>query len=372
MTFSGKAIYDTGVWDTVAEDVSDLIGMISPDETPLLDALGDANQSAENVLHEWLEDALQPNTVTCSATLNTAATALPIHVSGASVGTFFQAGSILKVTRTGEYMQITGTSANTLVVTRAFGGTSAATIAATDTIFVISEAALEGADVSVDTSRPRARRNNYCQIFKKDIIVSGTVQSVRHLGGIGNEFAYQKEKRTREILRDAEKAVIQGKLSGNTLGSATAYRTFKGLWDFVATNATSIGTLNATILDDNIQLAWGQGAQDIDLILVDANWKRAIDNLNSTRIQVFQNENNYRRRVTYYEGTFGSQMVLLSRWMPTNSALILSRGRIKLMPLTGRSFQFQPVAKTGDSEKGMLIGEYTLEVKNEEGLAKIY
>jgi hypothetical protein len=42
MAFTGKATYSAGTTlPELAEDVSDLIGIISPYETPLLDALGD-------------------------------------------------------------------------------------------------------------------------------------------------------------------------------------------------------------------------------------------------------------------------------------------------------------------------------------------
>lgn len=372
MVFTGKAIYDSGVFDTVAEDVSDIIGMISPSETPLLDAIGNPQRPAQNVLHEWLEDALSPNTLSSSATVNTAGQNVPVHVAGVAVGTFLQVGAVVKNTRTGEYLQISATAANTITFTRAFGGTTAATIVAGDTLFVISDAALEGADVTVDTSRPRSRKNNYTQIFKKDVIVSGTVQSVNHLGGISSEFDYQKQKKIREALRDLEKAFIQGKSSGNSLGSASAYRTFKGVWDHIQTNSTSLGTLTPDLLDDVIENAWANGATDLDVIVVDANWKRLIDSFNQTRVQVSQEASNYRRRITYYEGTFGSQMVMLNRWMPTNSLMVLSKDRVKILPLQGRSFNFQMVAKTGDAEKGMILGEYTVEVKNEEGLAKAY
>lgn len=372
MIFTGRATYDTGVFEGIAEDVADIIGMISPYETPLLDALGDAPRPATNVLHEWLEDALSPNTVVSSVTVNTAATAVGVHVGGNLVGTYIQAGGIVKVKRTGEYMQIASTSAGTLVFSRGFGGTDAATIEAGDEIFLISEATLEGADVSVDTSRPRVRKNNYTQIFKKDIIVSGTVQAVNMLGGVNNEFDYQKTKKSKEIIRDLEKAVIQGKSSGNTLGSASAYRSFRGIWDFITTNATSTGTLSPQILNNLIQGPWEQGATDLDLIVVDANWKKTIDSFSDARVLVSQGEEKYKRRITLYEGTFGTQQVVLSRWMPSYSMMVLSSQRCRVTPLQGRSFNYQSVAKTGDSEKGMILGEYTVEVINEEGLAKAY
>lgn len=372
MVFTGRAVYDTSVFDGIAEDVSDIIGMISPAETPLLDRLGDPAQAAQNVYHEWLEDALSPNTIVSSVTVNTAATVLGVHVGGQNIGTYWQVGAVVVVKRTGEYLQVSATSAGSLTFTRAFGGTTAATIVAGDELFVVSDVGLEGADVSVDTSRPRSRKNNYTQIFKKDIIVSGTVQAVNMLGGIQNEFDYQKMKKVKETLRDLEKAAIQGKSSANTLGSATAYRTFKGIWDFISTNSTSMATISADTLNDTIQLAWNNGATDLDIIVCDPNWKKVIDKFNDTRILVSDSKGSYTRRISMYEGTFGTQEVLLSRWMPRNSLMVLSSQRVKVMPLKGRSYQYMDVARSGDSAKGMVLGEYTVEVKNEEGLAKAY
>lgn len=59
MAFTGKATYDGGSsFPELMEDVSDVIGIISPFETPLLDHLGDAKRPAMSTLHEWIEDAL--------------------------------------------------------------------------------------------------------------------------------------------------------------------------------------------------------------------------------------------------------------------------------------------------------------------------
>ncbi len=47
MSFTGKATYAAGsTLPEIAEDVSDIIGIVSPYETPLLDHLGDPRRSA--------------------------------------------------------------------------------------------------------------------------------------------------------------------------------------------------------------------------------------------------------------------------------------------------------------------------------------
>ena len=62
MAFTGKATYSAGAeLPELVEDVSDVIGIVSPFETPLLDVLGDARRAARGTVHEWLEDVLLPN-----------------------------------------------------------------------------------------------------------------------------------------------------------------------------------------------------------------------------------------------------------------------------------------------------------------------
>lgn len=380
MAFTGRAVYDSGVFEGIAEDVSDVISMISPFETPVLDRLSQAPRPATNVLHEWLEDHLNPNTVTSStlATATTGATSIELakdtHTGGA-VTNFLQAGAVIQVESTGEYLQITAISGDYITVSREFGGTTAATIAAGTALFVISDAALEGADVAGDISRPRVRKNNYTQIFKKDIIVSGTVQATQQLGGISDEMDYQRTQRLRESLRDLEKAVIRGKTSGNSLGSSSAYRTFDGILARLTTNITTLtaaASLGVSQLNDIVKTAWDNGGTDVDLIVADAAFKKQIDSFNTTRVEVQNRDERFHQRVSMFESTYGDLEVALGRWMPTNSLMVISTQRVHVVPLRGRSYQFVPVSRTGDAEKGMVVGEYTVEVHNEEGMAQAY
>ncbi|MGD9690040.1 MAG: hypothetical protein AB7K52_10345 [Phycisphaerales bacterium] len=59
MPFLGKATFHAGAdLPEIIEDVSDIVGIVAPFETPLLDHLGDAKKAATSTIHEWLEDAL--------------------------------------------------------------------------------------------------------------------------------------------------------------------------------------------------------------------------------------------------------------------------------------------------------------------------
>jgi hypothetical protein len=86
---------------------------------------------------------------------------------------------------------------------------------------------------------------------------------------------------------------------------------------------------------------------------------------NSSRIHVTNEETTFRTAVEVYESDFGVQRVIMSRWLPEDMLLVLDSSRIKVVPLAGRSFAYEELAKTGDSIRGQVVGEYTIELRNE-------
>jgi hypothetical protein len=56
--------------------------------------------------------------------------------------------------------------------------------------------------------------------------------------------------------------------------------------------------------------------------------------------------------------------VVVDRWVPNDVAMVLDGSRIKVMPLSGRAFFLEKLAKTGDAENWQIVGEYTMEVRN--------
>src|SRR5687768_13407648 len=222
MSFTGKATYTAGATlPEIAEDVSDLIGINSPHETPLLDAIGDPARSARSTVHEWLEDALVPNTDVVSS------------ASGASVVVTnidrFRVGDQVAVE--GELLLVTAinTGTATLTVTRGYGGSTQTTIGSGDVLTNLGNAALEGDDAPAPRFTSRSRKTNFTQIFSAAVEVSGSELAVRQIG-VRDELDYQKVQRTRELLRDLENSVINGIAPAATQqGSATVRRTMRGI-----------------------------------------------------------------------------------------------------------------------------------------------
>jgi hypothetical protein len=358
LAFNGLATYDA--FSAIGEDVSDLVAFLAPYETPLLDALGTSDYSAANVKHEWLEDSLNPSTdvVSTAVASTTAQTGMNVAHS-----TYFRLGDIVQVEA--EVMMVSSVfAANTIGVTRGYGGTGAAAHTAGAAVSIIGNAALEGEDTDEDRSTVPARKANYCQIFKAGIKVSGTAQAVGWLGS-ANRLADAKVARLRELLRDLEKTILLGRTDVATIGSDSARRSMAGIVGSLATNVVSCGTLTESWLGNLLQSCYDQGSRDVDLILAPPKQKRIISSWNSSRIHVTNDETIFRNAVEVYESDFGVQRVIMSRWLPEDVVVALDASRIKVVPLAGRSFAYEELAKTGDSIRGQVVGEYTIELRNE-------
>lgn len=371
MAFSGKATYDN--FTLIGEDVSPLVVNFSPFETPFLDLLPAPAQAGKNIYHQWTEEQLGPDIIIASAAVNSATAATGILING--LGAMLQAGMLLEMqtntsAQANEILQITSAvGANSVLVTRAFGGTTQNSLVAGGTLHVLGSAELEGSTSSGDVTRPRTRRGNYFQIFKKVITISGSDRAVTYAPDLGDEFDHQTALRTRELMRDLEKVVFRGRTSGNSIGSASAYRTMDGLTAFLTTiNSTIVQSSFAAdpLLYTNnlLQQAWNGGARDIDIIVAGAQWKRDLSGAASTSRLVTRPQEATRivQHVEYLETDFGVQRLVLSPWLRSGQMMGVSSNRVRVVPLQGRSFQRQMIAKTGDSDVAHVVGEYTLEV----------
>lgn len=378
MAFTGKATYDAGAsLPELVEDVSDIIGIVSPYETPLLDYLGDPKRSAASTIHEWLEDTLLPNTDTLNQVSfspdPSTATALTV-----SNGARFKVGDQVRPGTGTEVMFVTAVSGNNLTVTRAYGGTTAVALSNGMALTILGNAALEGDDAAAAKQTNRVRKVNWTQIFSATVNVSGSMQAAR-AHGVADELDYQKQERTRELLRDLENCVINGVApSANQQGSTTVRRTMNGLLKLIATNvftpdAGSIppgggsgnNELNEAVLNAAIRTIWEQSSGKVDTIVVNGVQKRRINSFISPSQAYGPEDSRFRNLVSMYESDFGVCRVILSRWVPPSKVLLLDSSRIEVLPLRGRSFGFKPLAATGDSHAGQVLGEYTLEFRNE-------
>lgn len=377
MPFTGKATFSAGATlPEIAEDVSDIIGLVSPYETPLLDHLGHSRTPARSTVHEWIEDTLFPNTDLVNQTTFTPGptTATAITVDN---GSRFRVGDQVRPRNGPEVMLVTAIAGNVLTVVRAYGGTSPVGLADNMVLTILGNAALEGDDRPAARFTSRVRKTNYTQIFTAGVEVSGSQQAVNTIG-VRDELDYQKQERIRELLRDLEYCVINGVAAAtNPEGSSNVRRTMRGILRHITSHSYTVGdavigagagTNSDLLTEDNINAAlravWDVSQARVDTIVVNGFQKRRINSFIGDRGYA-PKDTKFKEMVSIYESDFGVCRVVLSRAMPADQVLLIDSSRLQVMPLAGRSFHYKPLAPGGDCEVGQVIGEYTLEMKNE-------
>jgi len=372
MAFTGKATYSAGpTLPELAEDVSDLIGIVSPYETPLLDMLGDPLKAATSAYHQWLEDELLANKdVIDDDSITNPTTETQFDVAH---GSRFRVGDQIQAEGLKELMLVTAVAVDTLTVVRGYAGTTPEEIVDGQAISILGNAALEGSDKPDARFTCRNRCGNYTQIFTAAVEVSGTDIAATVLG-LRDEMDYQKQERLRELLRDLENTVINGgQPAANPQGGDAVRRTMRGIIQHLSTNVFETGQmwfpsgmeLDEAKLNYALRKIWENSSGNVDLIVVGGYQKRQINGFLSAGRSYGPADTAYRDMVSMYESDFGVCRIVTTRWMPQDTALLLDSSRLGVLPLAGRSFHFKPLASGGDYECGELIGEYTLELRNE-------
>jgi hypothetical protein len=147
----------------------------------------------------------------------------------------------------------------------------------------------------------------------------------------------------------------------------------RGLRSFITTNVFTpgVGGYPADLIftEEQLNLAlrniWKSSNGHVDLVVVGGQEKRSINQFIATNRRFTPQSDTYRDNVATYESDYGVYRIVLSRWVPPGHVFLLDSSRIEVMPLAGRSFHYKPLAVTGDRDAGQVIGEYTLELRNE-------
>jgi hypothetical protein len=253
-----------------------------------------------------------------------------------------------------------------------------------------ANAQIEGDDVSAfDAVVPTTRLGNYTQILRKTLIVSGTADAVDKAGR-NKELSYQLLKKGKEIRLDVEYMCV-GTNTAKSAGTTGTARVSASVLSWLKTNTTqgaggvdpaaNDGTGTRTdgtqavfteqMLKDTLQLIFTNSNEPAELMLVGAKQKQVMSTFagNATRYVDAAPERLY-AAVDRYVGDFGAFEIKPDRVMRARDALLINPGLWKLAWL--RPIFIGELAKTGDAEKRMLIGEVTLESRNEAGSGGVF
>lgn len=247
-------------------------------------------------------------------------------------------------------------------------------------------AQVEGDDYTGDTATPSVRYGNYCRISAKVPRVSGTLRA-EDTAGRRDELSYQIAKRGRELKRDIESSLLG--LQAATAGVAASARVSAGVavWLFgnhvkasgptgstAATVASGVPGTDVNVgtsaarsafveadLKTAIQNCWTDGG-DPSIVMTTAGNKVQASSFTGIATQYRDNPQMAPAAIIgaadVYVSDFGTHQIVANRFMPSGAAYVLDMEYWSVAYL--RPIQQIELAKTGDSDRRLILGEYTL------------
>jgi hypothetical protein len=262
----------------------------------------------------------------------------------------------------------------------------------TDTLAAAAtNAQLEADEATFTAVVPTQRLGNRTQISRKTVIVSGTNQAVVSAGR-EDELSYQIAKLMKEIKRDIELAMTGAQAVTAGVSNTTARRS-GGAETWISTNV-SLGAggavtaktagqpNNAAVPTDGTQrvfdeedlksvtaAAWTAGGAPT-LLMVGPFNKRMVSGFtgNATRM-IDAAGKRLQTAIDVYAHDFGELTVVPNRFQRDRTALVIDPDYWEMAWL--RPIAMTPLAKTGDADKQMLIGEWTLKALQEASSGKV-
>ena len=374
MAFTGKATYGAGpALPELVEDVSDVIGIVSPHETPLLDHLGDAKRPATSTVHEWIEDALIPTPARSTTRVAGADTEFMVSTSRPSRSAI---SSDPPTPARSCSVTAIDPGSSSLTVTRGYGGTTPATLA-TRWRSRPGQRRPRGADAPAARFTAASAGRTTRRSFTASVDVSGSMQAAAQ-HGIADEVDYQKQERMRELLRDLENTVINGVApSADQQGLRDRPSTMNGIIHSITTNTFrpgvggmpqgDSGALDEALLNAAMRAVWQQSLRHGQhTIVCGGKQKRRINSFATGARAYLPEDTRFADMVSVLRrATSASRASSSAAGCRRHRPPARTRHASACRPLQGRSFHYKPLAATGDSVSGQVIGEYTLEFKNE-------
>ncbi len=242
-------------------DMQDRISYLEPDNAPfvaLLRRLGKVKANSPKV--EWLESESMPrfDTLSASATSASAATAL-----GVTNPSYFRVGDGVRITETGEFVEVTGVSAAAIGVNRGVGG-SATLASATSAagLYIVNNANAEGASLRTIKTVKLVNQVNYCEIIRTPFGVTGTVLASDFYGQFATERARLQYEMGLHHEQQLEATLFFGVAKEDTTTSGAPKRWAGGLQSFITTNVTTPagGTLTRAAFETFLRSAYRYGS----------------------------------------------------------------------------------------------------------------
>lgn len=231
---------------------------------------------------------------------------------------------------------------------------------------------MEGAEYGKSGKDPvRKLLKNNCQIFKAVAEISGTAQALNP-DGIADHLEKRVEEKLILIKRALNKAILEGTLQNE---DESKPRKMNGLLNIIAnTKDLENSKLEAKVFSDVMRLLDEQGNGGTDrLCFVNADLKEAIDKLfgedSKNHLEIHAGNNTFGVLANTVITNYGNVHVVLDHNMPTGQMMFFDPAQVFLKVL--RPFKIEAPVQDADSLKRVIIGEYSVMMKNPYSAVKV-
>ncbi len=225
---------------------------------------------------------------------------------------------------------------------------------------------VEGSETTEFQASTRLPKNNYCEIFKKAVSVSGTAQA-SSVTGIADMYTSEMADRLVELKVNLEKALTNGVKND---GSATPFkRRMDGIFNFVdAGNKITNASLTEDEFKATVKKLWDNGLGSNGYVcLANADLKEVIDGFYQTQYNYNAPQGEFGLVANSINTNYGNVSLMLDRHIPESTLIVFDPNYVRLGFL--RTPFSEVLAKTGDNVKGQVLAEATIKVLNSKALA---
>lgn len=346
-------------------DLSDILSTVIKDEPRFISNFKPV-ENATQQKHEWLEDQIAGRSVTAS-TVTEAGVVTPADSSFAGI----KIGTLLVVRNDSALFRVTALNDATFTVTLVAANGSKKTMPEDgDVLNIVSTPVAEGSNPGDgdETGLTGACEYNCCQIFRKDIILSGTALAINVFGSADNQLNRQTAFALGELARDLNRVALFGR---RVEATATTRGEAGGLYFFgTRSNSPAIDALttklDSTLVNDAAQAVMGAGG-DPTQILCSPGQARVLSCEYKNQLQILRSDD---RRGAYVavvvnEINGRGMTIMADPDVPDTDVWVLDPAGFGLSSLNGRAITDTDATPKGfDGIKRMALGELTFVFRN--------
>lgn len=335
-------------------DMDDGIRILTPSDVPLQRWAGTETTTSTKV--EWLEEDLTPQTDVVSVVTGTGPWTVTVTDTN-----IFRPGDVLQTVDAASGVQfvIDSVTNATVMVVSAFAGNATAPVVA-DTLQIVGQYRNEGSDPEEARSVEVTGKYNLTQWGQEKVEATRT-QRKRAMYGIADPYDHEVQKKFKELAIRYERSFVHGQ---RVESSDKKKRFAGGLFYFIQDNAVSGVKANiVTLLNQLIRKTYEDGGTPGTLMVSPAIKELISLNVDPALRRTNRTETTGGYVIDRYMSDFGELEIVPNRHFPKTKGLVLQKEFIKRV-VFDRYFH-ELLAKTGDADKGHIVGESTIKVKNE-------